>query len=88
MEQRVVCAAIRNRKTGKILCGARHYDSIMLQHIRMDVDKTWKDAEQGFIDQFGKYLDRREAWEIARKNDQIIRKLCVECGILFSENLY
>lgn len=56
--------------------------------------------EQGFVDQFGKFYNRTEAWKIADKNGQILRPTGWEKipnprkanvgddGCLFSENLY
>lgn len=83
----IVCAAIQ--KEGRIITGARHYDKIMHQQIAASEGKDfWKaKAEQGFIDQFGDFIDRREAWKIAEKQNQIKRKVSSP-GILYSENLY
>ena len=40
-----------------------------------------------FVNQFGDYLTREQAWVIAEKNGQIIRD--VSCaGTLYSENLF
>jgi hypothetical protein len=101
MIQRVVCAANRN-KDGRIVCGARHCDKIMRMQIgsRLDLSRTdeqraesesWITAEQGFIDQFGIFLTREEAWKIAEANGQILRRVGGDNsngGTLFSENLY
>ena len=43
--------------------------------------------EQGFIDQFGKFYNRKDAYIIAKENGQIIRDLG-ETDELFSEHLY
>lgn len=46
---------------------------------------------QGFIDKFGKWLTREEAWVIAQAAGQIIRRVGgddVAGGRLYSENLY
>ena len=99
MEQRVVCAA--NKLTnGKILLGARHWDFFMHQqanHIEefyMEVygeeatEKMFAESEQGFIDQYGNFLTREEAWVIAEKNGQIVRDHDKCVGELFSEHLY
>lgn len=93
MEPRIVCAANLNTETGEIILGARHWDEWM--HKQADVlerknpenKRGWIRAEQGFIDQFGKFYSREEAWAIAEKNGQIIREVCSP-GVLFSENLY
>jgi len=86
--QRVVCAAIRNSE-GKIICGARHYDGIMHSQIIAD-GGNWITADQGFIDQFGTYLTRQEAYLIAKENGQIIRdhENADHGQELYSENLY
>jgi hypothetical protein len=80
--RRVVCAALR--KGSVIICGPRHWDSIC----RAPSKDGW---EQGFVDQKGVFMDRKEAWEVADAAGQILR-ICggegVNGGRLFSENLY
>lgn len=47
--------------------------------------------EQGFIDQHGAFMSRREAWEVAEAAGQIIRRVGgdeADGGTLYSENLY
>lgn len=44
--------------------------------------------EQGFVDQFGTFLTRKEALEIAKENGQIIRDIGYEPDELYSEHLY
>jgi len=83
---RVVCAANRRQEDGWIICGARHWDKVMRSQIT-DTDKSgsW---EQGFIDQFGDFLTREEAWVVAAAQNQI-RRRCGGDGVrLYSENLY
>lgn len=98
---RIVCAANRfvlkdgdNPPQTFIVAGARHHDSVMNPVIKAlcqeDRDRL-EGMQQGFIDQRGNFYSRREAWEIAERNDQIARR----CGGdgpdgfgLFSENLY
>lgn len=86
----VVCAAIRSRETGKIVCGARHFDTIMRAIVfpNHTKDSEWLSAEQGFIDQYGVFLTRREAWDIASKAGQIKVNPDRPPGPLFSEDLY
>lgn len=100
--QRVVCAA--NRLDGVIALGPRHFDAVMHRHIGVicgaemmpEAERArWARAEQGFIDQFGSFLTRREAWAIAATQGQIIRWVGnqepgnVEADEeLYSENLY
>jgi hypothetical protein len=88
VRQRVVCAAIR--KEGRIICGPRHFDSIM--HATMTSSeretKFWIDADQGFVDQRGNYLSRTEAHGVAVSRGQVIRWVGGDDIELFSENLY
>ena len=83
--RRVVCAALRNRTSGRIICGARHWDKVM--RAQKLENESWKGWDQGFIDQFGDWMDRETAWRIACDQMQI-RRLVGPSGTLFSENLY
>lgn len=86
---RVVCAAIRHKITGAIICGARHFDKIMCKQIEGPKIGVWADADQGFIDQFGNFMTRQEAYVIAEKNGQFFGKDAPhEKGCLYSEDLY
>jgi len=98
---RIVCAAIRN-PDGRIVCGPRHFDHTMWRQIFNVVDlgepgfeppltddaKTWRRAEEGFIDQHGVFMNREEAWTIALQNRQVIREHDWQYGHLHSEHLY
>lgn len=69
-------------KSGLIICG-----SVIRAQIKA-AGLTHTDVEeQGFIDQFGVFLSREEAWEVANAVGQIFRKVSGE-GTLYSENLY
>ena len=87
--QRVVCAAIK-AEDGEVICSARHFDELMRSQIERSAFKFeyWNAAEQGFIDQRGKFLTRHEAHDIAAANGQIIRRCGGDHDKLFSENLY
>jgi len=91
MEERIVCAAIQF-KSGLIVCSARHFDPGM--HMVNDLIQTPHDpgeAEQGFINQRGEFLNREEAWKVAESAGQISRRVGgdrINGGHLFSENLY
>lgn len=87
-KSRVVCAAIRN-SNGQIICSARHYDGIMHSQIIAD-GGSWITADQGFIDQYGNFLTRQEAYIVAKEHNQIIRdhKDADRTQTLYSENLY
>jgi len=89
--QRVVCAACRY--DGVIVVGIRHLDTLMRQTIKaMYPDEDGGaicrkfSREQGFVDQFGNFLTRKEALKIATEKDQIYR--VTNDNELFSENLY
>lgn len=96
MSRRVVCAANRY-PDGFIICGARHYDMIMFAQIkesgrsRLDGYDAKGKIEQGFIDQYGTFMDRMEAWHVAEAAGQIIHRAGADGpnrNGLFSENLY
>jgi hypothetical protein len=84
--RRIVCAAML--KNGRIITSARHYDKIMRAQMEASEGLDWwKGCKQGFIDQFGDFLDRKDAWNIAIEQNQI-RQEVSSPGTLFSENLY
>ena len=62
-------------------CQLEVYDAVA------PIDKA--SIEQGFIDNFGNFLTREEAWLVAKAAGQVI-KVCGGngSGKLFSENLY
>ena len=86
---RIVCAAIRNRNTGAVLAGARHYDPIMRGILlRLPDAADWYAAEQGFITNIrGEFVTREQAWKIAEAAGQI-RQVTGRPGTLYSEDLY
>lgn len=99
--RRVVCAANRHNATGTVVCGARHYDGVMRAVIHLLVETkvlgdgepefVWNDFEQGFIDNFGVFMTRTEAFELARHTGQLRRKRAEDIydgAELFSEDLY
>ncbi len=84
----VVCAALRN-DAGHIICGARHFDPLMHAQIRFREDReTWKVADQGFIDNFGTFMDRETAHTVATQAGQIRYRFGEDDKELYSENLY
>jgi hypothetical protein len=91
--RRVVCAA-NKMKDGTIVCGARHYDDVMrgvFRKLDNSAGRTVTVAEQGFIDQRGRFMNRQEAWKVAEAAGQIARHVGGDTsngGTLYSENLY
>jgi hypothetical protein len=90
--RRVVCAANRFEKV--IVVGPRHYDMTMHRQIEkyrfVGVISNRECPEQGFIDQHGVFMDRKEALEVALAAGQIldIKKKCHPTNELFSEDIY
>jgi hypothetical protein len=93
----IVCAAIQ--KDEHIICGPRHWDTTMhnqLKALRLNNSNEgmfnlyWGNAEQGFIDQFGRFYTREEAMQVARQNKQIIvsDEDMLSLSALHSEDLY
>lgn len=101
-QRRVVCAAIRNCR-GQIICGARHYDTVMRDQICASKGRRyWKtfvkvfgkivwrcdSVQQGFIDQWDVFMDRQEALAVALAAGQRIHRCGGDEKALYSENLY
>jgi hypothetical protein len=91
MQQRIMYAANRCGKTKQIAIGVRHFCPIMRNNIEAMYMGSWATSEQGFIDQYGAFLTRTEAWVVASAAGQIIRRCDGDDddgGTLYSENLY
>ena len=94
-QRRVVCSACRiyDLKDNLIvtLIGARHYDNVMQDQLKLlegaIPSKSERYDKQGFIDQWGVFMDRYEALEIAEKAKQILTKAPPD-NKLFSEDIY
>lgn len=93
IERVVVCAAMKHGET--IVCGARHFDSVMrTQLAAMNwwsvPNRSGSDWKQGFIDNYGVFMDRAEALAVARAAGQVdLRRPKGEpAHLLFSEDLY
>lgn len=89
--RRVVCAAIR-AEDGSLLLGIRHYSSDMHEQIA-ERREGWKflrrnGDDQGFVDQRGEYMTRRQAWNVAEAAGQVRRAGHDGDGVLYSEDLY
>lgn len=84
------------QKGSEMICSPRHYDKTvhpLLDIISTSYGQSHCSEEQGFVDQFGKFYNRTDAWVIAETNGQIIRRVGGDMsldgeGKLFSENLY
>lgn len=91
----VVCAAMKTeavpRGGGKkrivLVASPRHYDEVMRGQLAALSGDTVVGREQGFLDQWGNFMDRKEAAIVARASGQRLRNPNPEAE-LFSEDLY
>lgn len=90
IQRRVICAAVKYA-CGTMLVGPRHFDMVMLDQYRLMFERGKAPSEdvstQGFIDQFGIFMDRTEALAIAVAANQV-RNKTNPTDRLFSEDLY
>lgn len=88
-QNRIVCAA-NKYPNGMVVPGVRHMDRLMVDILRRcsRIDSNTQPIE-GFLDKFGIFHNRREAWKIAEAAGQIVRRVGGDDrGVLYSENLY
>lgn len=70
---------------GYLIIGNRHFCPIMnmtIDLLDLNDSKPCEDS-QGFVDQYGVYMTRKEAWEVAKAAEQI-KRVYTE-GVLYSE---
>lgn len=82
--RRVSMAA--NIVDGHLIVGNRHFCPVMCMQIdllALDSSKHDIRFDQGFVDQWGIYMSRQEAWDVANARGQI--KQVFQEGVLFSE---
>lgn len=85
----IVCAAMRHRTNGRIICGPRYYDPIMRAQIEASEGRdSWIGCEQGFVNSRGQFLTREEALLVALALGQRKHRCGGDETQLFSENLY
>ena len=90
MNPRIVCAA-NQHEDGIIILGIRHWDSHMHKQaalLNLKESRTKDYWIEGFIDQFGTFYNRTEAFQLAAKNNQILRMVGGDSNELYSEHLY
>lgn len=94
--QVVVCAACKYGSL--ILCGARHWDGVMRKQLEV-INKRGESGDfkhlkgmhftEGFIDQFGGFLTRKEAWDLTGETRQLVNLSRNGSDVeLYSEGLY
>ena len=88
-KRKVVCAALNY--DGLILCAPRHNDRVMAALIRA----VWPEGDapkfprQGFVDQHGVFMDRKEALMVLGESGQPFYKgRNSRVDMLFSEGVY
>lgn len=93
----IVAAAIKFHidKTDKdvVLCGVRHGDCFaQLRDLGFEPKKGYREIEQGFVDNKGNFLNRKEAWHTAAMCMQLsLNDVITETRSdpeLFSEDLW
>lgn len=88
----ILCAAIKYN--GFIVSAHRHSDcyTLLRDLIKVNDDDLPGRDSQGFLTSLNRFVDRREGWVIAKKNNQIQYGLEVsdfgDDSVLISENLY
>ena len=107
MKEYIICAAIHykdgkvyeaqpaNIESGIVIAGRRHQNCILtIAQLLPDYDKTLIGREgQGFITASNRYVDRVEAYQIAKRAGQLLMNIDDTVGSedkpqLISENLY
>lgn len=87
LPKRIVCAACRF-DDGHIILGIRHWSPDMRLSAALQGYCPTKKHDQGFVDQFGVYLSRQEAFKIAISQGQYRPYEPYNFGTLYSEDLY
>lgn len=86
LKEYIICAAIDHN--GTIICGLRHDDCYkILFSLTNSSENPPGNDKQGFLTSWNRFIDRKEAYKIAKENNQI-RWGKNEERILISENLY
>lgn len=93
----IICSAIKfidSNNKDCIICGRRHsdcYRTIKYLNEKLFNSLTDQNTEQGFATSKDRFVDRYEAYEIAKREEQFYLpelSLCIETKILTSEDLF
>ncbi|MBF84509.1 MAG: hypothetical protein CL489_08550 [Acidobacteria bacterium] len=88
IKRQVVCAA-NKYPCGTIVLGVRHFCPLMRQNIKAHgIKPTQMDMIQGFVDQWGNFMDREEALAVVKANGRFMRDTGFHSRELFTENCY
>lgn len=86
LKEYIICSAIDYN--GTIICGLRHEDCYKILFAITNSDNPPGNDKQGFITSQNRFVTRKEAYKIAKENNQIRWGVNNEAEILISENLY
>lgn len=75
-----------NIKTGFVVCGRRHHNIFYSVYVINGNNKLDDYATQGFLTRNNLFLNRQEAYILAKENGQLIHSH--KEGELFSEDIY
>lgn len=89
LQEIVISAAAKNPIDGLVVMSKRHGDDIFFNIVDKIYggDKLYHDWTQGFVTSKNRFVDREEAWTIAKNANQI-RRVTGSPGTLYSEDLY
>jgi len=85
--RKIVCAAVKTT-CGKTIYGPRHSDCFHAFKHMPNLNPAKSADSQGFSDQNGNFLTRKQAYPIAKRRGQILEDSGNTSDILFSEDLY
>lgn len=90
MKEFIICSAIDYK--GNIICGRRHNDcnNTLRLLAGLNVTELPEREKQGFITSLGRFIDRKEAFLMAKENNQIYHKMFDDdsTGELTSEDIF
>jgi hypothetical protein len=89
--QRFVVYAANRYGDERMFIGIRHFCPLMRKNMASSDIKWMRDElgeQQGFVDQWGVFMTREEAWKVAEAAGQIRFRCGGDGEKLFSENLY
>lgn len=89
MKEFILCSALNFK--GDIIPGMRHSNCYeLLQNLLPDLEDEQLPGRdnQGFLTSENRFVNRKEAWKIAKENNQIKYGLESSDELLISENLY
>ena len=84
----LICSWVNSEEL--VIPAVRHYSPDMHQILRafQTLEASIKEKQQGFITNFGRFVNREEALAIAKENNQVKHSIGYEPDELYSEMLY